>query len=72
MFITGLEPSEYLHLVDPLTGEDVPQASNAEESVDCITGLSYEMKNVNQDRGAVVFPYGKDHKSALFGVYDGK
>jgi len=68
----GLEPSEYLHLVDPLTGGDVPQASNAEESVDCITGLSYVMKKINQDRGAVVFPYGKDHKSALFGVYDGK
>lgn len=68
----GLEPSEYLHLVDPLTGGmNGTKPGNTQGTVDRITGLSFVMKKINQDRGNVAYPYGNDHKCALFAVYDG-
>ena len=84
----GLEPSESLHSVDPLSmaGSDITgsidfgmnskstkqRTSTDVVNVDRITGLSFVNQKINQDRGSVVYPFGNHPDTALFAVYDGK
>lgn len=48
-----------------------PTPPGREVGVDKITGVSYVMSKINQDRAGVISPYGSNNRTALFSVYDG-
>lgn len=52
--------------LEPIYGlPNLNEENNGEALVNCVA-------KINQDRGAVAYPYGATHKCALFAAFDGK